>query len=207
MESKAFLALGDSYTIGEGVEQKESFPYILAELMKAKSPDSSMEVKVVAKTGWTTDELSAKIDEEAKEGNFIPEYSLVTLLIGVNNQYRGPEKGYNQDRYEQEFTSLLERALGFAGGEAEKLRVLSIPDWGQTPFGKKSGRDLALVSKEIDGYNSFASTLCASKNIRFLDITPYSREVAADLSFITEDGLHYSGKSNKHYAQVVFESL
>ena len=171
MESKAFLALGDSYTIGEGVEQKESFPYILAELMKAKSAISSMEVKVVAKTGWTTDELSTKIDEETKEGNFISKYSLVTLLIGVNNQYRGPEKGYTQERYEQEFSSLLDRALGFAGSETGKVRVLSIPDWGQTPFGKKSGRNLTLISKEIDAYNTFASNLCASKNVRFLDIT------------------------------------
>lgn len=207
MNLTRILALGDSYTIGEGVNEAESFPYILAELMKAKSPDSSLEVKVVAKTGWTTDELGDKIDEEEKEGNFVLEYSLVTLLIGVNNQYRGPEKGYNQERYEQEFPPLLEKALRFAGGQAEKVRVLSIPDWGKTPFGRKSDRDLTLVSKEIDAYNSFASILCDSKNVRFLDITPYSREVAADTSFITEDGLHYSGKSNEHYAQVVFDSL
>ena len=84
-------------------------------------------------------------------------------------------------------------------------RALAISGLGD--FGKKSGRNLTLISKEIDAYNTFASNLCASKNVRFLDITPYSREIAKDPSFITEDGLHYSGKSNKHYAQVVFESL
>ena len=202
-----YLALGDSYTIGEGVSQAESFPYVLSSLVEAKTSGASIEVKVVAKTGWTTDELSAKIDEEEREGNFGENYSLVTLLIGVNNQYRGPEKGFTQERYEQEFPPLLERALAFAGGKAEKVRVLSVPDWGQTPFGKKSERDLALISTEIDAYNAFASSLCASKNVRFLDITPYSREVAADASFITEDCLHYSGKSKQHYAQAVFKSL
>ena len=101
---------------------------------------------MVAKTGWTTDELSTKIDEETKEGNFISKYSLVTLLIGVNNQYRGPEKGYNQERYEQEFTSLLERALGFAGADWESKGFID-PRLGTNTLWQKSGRDLAWSLK------------------------------------------------------------
>lgn len=202
-----YCALGDSYTIGEGVSQEESFPYQLAELIKAKKSLETLEVKVVAKTGETTDELQTRINEEDIQGNFKPPYSLVTLLIGVNNQYRGAEKGCTMEKYEKEFPMLLERALLFAGGEADKVRVLSIPDWGQTPFGKKSERDLVQVSREIDAYNASACRFCESKNVRFLDITPYSREIGADASYITEDGLHYSGKSNTHYSKVVFDDI
>jgi hypothetical protein len=203
--------LGDSYTIGEGVPTAYSFPHLLRAMIAEKSEGKlDPSVKVVAKTGWTTNELSDAIAAEEKgEDPFKPPYELVTLLIGVNNEYRGPEKDYTLERYQTEFTSLLDTAISFAGGDCSKLRVVSIPDWGRTTFGLGSGRDTALISKELDEYNAFAKGLCeqADKNIKFVDITPYSRTVVEDTSYLVEDGLHYSALFNKEVATLLLATL
>ena len=120
-----YLALGDSYTIGESVAATERFPVQLAQTLKMPEP------QIIAKTGWTTDELNAAIDAADPKGPF----DLVTLLIGVNNQYRGRDA----EQYRGEFAALLKRAIRFAGGDAKKVIVVSIPDWGVTPFAE--GRD------------------------------------------------------------------
>lgn len=204
------LCLGDSYTIGEGLEAADSFPHLLKAMLmeRGKSGGAEIGVKVVAKTGWTTDELAGAIESEREASGFLSShYDAVTLLIGVNNQYRGKEKGFDLARYQAEFPPLFEMAIAFAGGDCSKVRVLSIPDWGLTTFGQKSGRDTSVISTELDEYNEFASNLCDTKSIKFLDVTALSRQVGPDASYLVEDGLHYSKKFNQEVAQKVLETI
>jgi len=190
-QTYSYLALGDSYTIGEAVKQEESFPFQLAALLneqqlKVRSP------KVIATTGWTTSELKAGI----KAADLKATYGLVTLLIGVNNQYRG----LAQSTYRKEFKELMQTAIAFADGKKERVFVLSIPDWGLTPFGKKSGKDQAVISAEIDAFNAINREETLALGISYTDITPGSRRVATDLSLAANDGLHPSGKMYAEWA-------
>src|SRR3954453_11153972 len=137
-----YLALGDSYTIGESVAVADRYPVQLARELKLGEPE------IIAKTGWTTDELSAAIDKAMDKADPHGPYDLVTLLIGVNNQYRGR----SADEYRTQFAGLLQRAIGFAGGNAQHVIVVSIPDWGVTPFAE--GRDRAKIAREIDQFNA-----------------------------------------------------
>ncbi len=183
-QSMRYLALGDSYTIGEGVEPAQRWPHQLAAALRAdgvplRDPDT------IAATGWTTDELSAAIDARAPASD----YAFVSLLIGVNNQYRGRAV----DDYRTEFEALLTRAIGFAGGRSERVLVLSFPDWGMTRFGAASGRDVARIAAETDAYNAAARDLCARRGVAFVDITPVSRAQDADAAMLAGDGLHPSG--------------
>jgi lysophospholipase L1-like esterase len=138
--------------------------------------------RIIATTGWTTDELSAAMDAAEPLGH----WDFVSLLIGVNNQYRGRELA----DYRSEFDGLLARALALAGGRPDRVLVLSIPDWGVTPFGQASGRDPAQVARELDAYNAVAAGLCAAREVAFVDVTPVSRELGNLL--VTDDGLHPS---------------
>lgn len=138
-----YLALGDSYTIGEQVPLKESFPYQTVQLLHKKNIEVADPV-IIAVTGWTTDELATSI----REHNIKDTFSFVTLLIGVNNQYRGRDI----ENYKHEFAQLLNQAIAFAGGIANHVFVLSIPDWGVTPFAE--GRDRQKIAREIDAYNN-----------------------------------------------------
>ena len=190
-----YLALGDSYTIGEAVTAAESFPYQLQAALKMKGI-ALAEPQIIAKTGWTTDELLAAIAEQKPASNF----DLVTLLIGVNNQYRG----YPLNTYEREFKQLLTLAIGFAEGDAAKVRVVSIPDWGVTPFAAKEGRDAARVAEEIDAYNGINKLVSMAMGVTYIDITPHSRLAANDLSLLAVDELHPSGKM---YAEWVTQLL
>lgn len=178
-----YLALGDSYTIGEGVPEPGRWPVQLAAALRgagiALEPP-----QIVATTGWTTDELDAGIDAAAPRGPF----ALVTLLIGVNNQYRGR----TPDEYRVQFGALLQRALGFAGGHAGRVLVLSIPDWGVTPFARAQGRDAARVGREIDAFNAAAAAACAERGVAFVDITPYSRAHGHAPAMLADDALHPS---------------
>ena len=137
----SYLALGDSYTIGEGVTAPERWPNQLADMLRKNGVDVG-EPEIVAKTGWTTDELSAAMDAH----RFSLPYRLVTLLIGVNNQYRGRDL----DNYRAEFQKLLQRAIDLAGGNAQRVVVVSIPDWGVTKFGRESGRDTTEIARQLD---------------------------------------------------------
>jgi lysophospholipase L1-like esterase len=168
------LALGDSYTIGESVAVEDRWPNQLARALGAPQPE------IIAKTGWTTDELNAAIDAANPKGP----YSLVTLLIGVNNQYRGRDA----EQYRHEFSALLQRAIGFAGGDAQKVIVVSIPDWGVTPFAKD--RDHTKIASEIDHYNAINREETLRAHARYVDITPVSRR--PDPALIAPDGLHPS---------------
>ncbi|HYO77394.1 MAG TPA: GDSL-type esterase/lipase family protein, partial [Thermoanaerobaculia bacterium] len=154
-----YLALGDSYTIGESVAPAERFPNQLARELNLGEP------RIIAKTGWTTDELNAAINAANVTGT----YELVTLLIGVNNQYRGRDP----EQYRGEFAALLQRAIGFAGGDASNVVVVSIPDWGVTPFAE--GRNRADIAAAIDRYNAINREEAARAGARYVDITPISR--------------------------------
>ncbi len=175
-----FLALGDSYTIGEGVAEGERWPVQLAAALRAGGVDVQPPT-IVARTGWTTDELAAALDRAEPRGPF----GLVTLLIGVNNQYRGRGLG----EYRTQFRALLGRAVGYAGGDARRAVVVSIPDWGVTPFAE--GRDRAAIAAEIDAFNAAAAEESARAGVAFVDVTAYSRAHPAET--IAADGLHPSG--------------
>ena len=178
-----YLALGDSYTIGEGVSPDGRWPEVLAAGLRAQGI-SLEDPRVIATTGWTTDELSAAMDAAEPLG----EWDFVTLLVGVNNQYRG--RGL--DDYRGQFEALLRRAIKLAGGHTDRVLVLSIPDWGATRFGAESGRDLAQVSRELDAFNAAACDISESLGVAFVDITPVSREQGGDAAMLADDGLHPS---------------
>lgn len=194
----SYLALGDSYTVGEAVEQNESFPYQLAEILKGRGIEVATP-KVIAKTGWTTDELRHAIQQEQISGTF----DLVTLLIGVNNQYRG----YSQETYRKEFAELLETAISFAAGKKENVYVASIPDWGVTEFAKNSGRDLETISNEIDAFNKINLQETEAKQVTYVDITPISRQAIKKQTLIATDGLHPSGKMYTEWAKLIAEQI
>ena len=179
----SYLALGDSYTIGEGVDAAGRWPVQLAAALRTHGIDLA-DPRILATTGWTTDELSAAIDAAEPLGTF----DLVSLLIGVNNQYRGR----SVDAYRDEFDALLARATGFANGRADRVLVLSIPDWGVTPFAIQSGRDRIRIADELDACNAAARDACAARGIAFVDITPASRALGGAPEMLADDGLHPS---------------
>ena len=193
-KSHSLLALGDSYTIGEQVENRLNFPNQLVGLLNQKGFDFSLP-EIVAKTGWTTDELQGAI----KEANLDKNYDFVTLLIGVNNQYRG--RPVND--YTPEFEALLEQAIQFAGNHTDHVIVLSIPDWGVTPFAGVQGRDRQQVAKEIDTYNEANRRIADRYHVHYIDITAWTREAATDHSLLATDGLHPSAKEYKRWAEKI----
>ena len=179
----SWLALGDSYTIGEGVPPADTWPRQLARALREADVPLA-DPRVLAATGWTTDELGSAIDAEQDLGR----HGFVTLLIGVNNQYRGRSAA----DYRGEFTDLLRRAIGFAGGRAGRVLVLSIPDWGVTPFALAQGRDRAQVAAELGAYNDAARQVAERHHVAFVDITGTSRAHGAQADMLVADGLHPS---------------
>jgi len=186
------LALGDSYTIGEGVAPEDRWSMQLAELLRAHGYQV-YEPNILARTGWTTGELAAAIQEAELQ----PPYDLVSLLIGVNNQYRG----YSPDEYRQQFGELLEQAIAFAGGEPRRVLVLSIPDWGVTPYAAR--HDRAAIAAEIDGFNAINRQIAEERGVNYVDITQVSRQAGEDETLLASDGLHPSGKMYAEWARLV----
>lgn len=191
-----YLALGDSYTIGESVAPDERWPHILQGRLVGDGIKMALP-KIIAKTGWTTDELQEAIEKE----NPSTDYDLVSLLIGVNNQYRG----YPIDQYIQEFESLLKQAIRFAGGRTARTFVVSIPDYGATPFAAQ--KNPAKIARELDAYNEIARSICSKNDIAYIDITPGSRRAAQDPSLVAEDGLHPSAKMYKEWVEVIYPTV
>ena len=191
-----FLALGDSYTIGESVPIYENFPYQTVQLLR-KSGISVHAPEIVAKTGWTTDELMAGINRTIFEKS----YDIVTLLIGVNNQYRGKDPS----TYEKEFEQLLNKAIAFAGGNKQHVFVLSIPDWGATPFA--ASRDRIKIGKEIDLFNSINKKSTDAAGIAYISITEGSREATSNASLVAKDGLHPSGLEYGRWAKKLADTI
>jgi hypothetical protein len=177
-----YLALGDSYTIGEAVPLHESFPYQVVQLLRRESLDFSSP-EIIAKTGWTTDELQSAISSYKFQGS----YDFVSLLIGVNNQYRGR----TSVEYKQQFTTLLKKSIRLASNQPSRVIVLSIPDWGVTPFAKD--RDKKKISEEIDQFNLVNKNSAAELGTHHIDITSAQRK-NNDADAVASDGLHPSAK-------------
>ena len=192
MTALSYLALGDSYTIGEGVEASGRWPMQLAHGLR----DAGIAIadpRIIATTGWTTDELSAAMDAAEPLG----EWDFVSLLIGVNNQYRGGDV----DDYVGEFARLLRRAVALAGDRANRVLVLSIPDWGVTPFAFASGRDRHAIADDLDAYNAAAGELCEAHGVAFVDITGISRDGGGEPAMLADDGLHPSEAQYARWAE------
>lgn len=192
------LALGDSYTIGESVATNRRWPVLLVRRLR----DSGLEVArptIVARTGWTTDELSAALDKR----EFEPPYHLVSLLIGVNDQYRGREAG----DFAAGFTSLLERAIELAGDRPERVVVASIPDWGATPFARKDERSRERIATEIDEYNRVKRRIAGEHGVRHVDVTDISRRVPEDITLVANDGLHPSGRQYELWVERILPEV
>jgi lysophospholipase L1-like esterase len=188
----SYLALGDSYTIGECVEESERWSVQLARKLTALGK-AIAEPKIIAKTGWTTDELKAAIVAE----NITQKFDLVSLLIGVNNQYRGR----SVEQFRTEFVDLLEMAIQFTDGKNSQVFVVSIPDWGVTVFG--GGGSNQEISTQIDLFNEVVKEESGKKNIAFIDITPISRQALNDSSLIADDVLHPSAKMYELWAEKI----
>lgn len=196
------LALGDSYTVGESLSWGESFPGQLERLLLASSSCfDEVNVRVVAKTGWTTDELIKGIEEASP--SLASCYDAVTLLIGVNNQYRG----LSTSSYAGEFESLLKRAIAYAGNDPRRVIVLSIPDWGVTPFAIAQSRNRVDISRQIDEFNAENMSLARRFNVEYIEVTVWTREGATDNSLLAEDGLHPSGREYSRWAAAVGEKI
>lgn len=183
MEQLRLLALGDSYTIGESVPVEERWPVQLAARLRATGR-AVQDPVIIARTGWTTAELQQGISQ----ANIQDTYDLVSLLIGVNNQYRG----YPLPEYRQEFRELLNQAIEFAGGDPGRVFVLSIPDWGVTPFAQ--GRDPQKIAAEIDAFNAINREEAQAAGVAYIDVTPVSRQAASQPNLVAGDGLHPSGE-------------
>ena len=190
--TRRFLALGDSYTIGEGVKASERWPVQLVRRLRAAGVDIA-EGEIVATTGWTTEELLEAIERRSFEES----YDLVTLLIGVNDQYRG----WDVERFLTGFRELLGRALSLAGNRAARVVVLSIPDWSVTPFGARDPRGPAAIAAELDRFNAAAQAEAKSVGAAFVDITSCSRSASVDSSLLTADELHPSGTMYELWAE------
>jgi lysophospholipase L1-like esterase len=189
---KTYLALGDSYTIGEQVLVEENFPNQTVALLNGKLSIP----QIIATTGWTTDELDAAITAAN-----ITTFDIVSLLIGVNNQYR--ERTVNN--FEIEFEHLLQRSIEFANNKSTHVVVLSIPDWGVTPFAE--GRDREKIATEIDAYNLVCKRAAQKFNIHFIDITTAQRVDGSKEEFLAADKLHPSGKEYKKWAERLVEKI
>ncbi len=196
MHIYSYLALGDSYTIGESLPIHQSFPYQLVQLLRRKEIFFQAP-EIIAKTGWTTDELDAVM----REYSFLPKYDLVTLLIGVNNQYRGRDV----IEYKEQFEELLRRSIELANGKKEHVVVVSIPDYSVTPFAKESDRE--KIAAEIDVFNGVNKALSIQYKVNYVDITPLSREQKEGASQIAADGLHPSEKQYANWASMIAEVI
>jgi len=195
-KQRSFLALGDSYTIGESVPIYESFPYQTVQLLRNKGM-SIHAAEIIAKTGWTTDELMAGIERTTFEKS----YDIVTLLIGVNNQYRGKD----HSAYEKDFEKLLNKAIAFAGGNKQHVFVLSIPDWGATPFA--ADKDRVKIGKEIDQFNAINRKITEKTGIAYVSITEGSREATSNALLVAKDGLHPSGIEYGRWAKKLADAI
>lgn len=191
----SYLALGDSYTIGEGVPLYQGYPYQAVQLLRAAEHELEAP-EIIARTGWTTDEL----DHTLSSLRLLPYYDIVSLLIGVNNQYRGRDVS----EYARQFARLVEKALHYTGA-ASKVFVLSIPDWAYSPFA--ANRDRSLISGEIDAFNAVARDIAAAQKAHFIDITEHSRAAGATPESFVADGLHPAASTYAFWARELADAI
>ena len=195
-----YLALGDSYSIGESILLADNFPSQLIAILNEEAP-FWQPARIVAKTGWTTEELQEGIAAAQKNELLLSRYDFVTLLIGVNDQYRGR----TVEEYKPKFEALLQQAIQFAGNKAEQVLVISIPDWGVTPYA--NGRDIEQIGREIDAFNAANKKIALQYQVPYLNITSWTREAATDATLLAADGLHPSGKEYKRWAEKIAEMI
>lgn len=195
-----YLALGDSYTIGESVDSTERYPVVLVEELRANGISIDAP-NVIATTGWTTGELQDSIDRS----NLKDTFHLVSLLIGVNNQFRGPTRGYTLADYKLEFDSLLEQAIAFAGGIPSNVFVVSIPDYAYTPYGQAN--DPERISKGIDDYNNANQAITTAKGVEYYYITDLSRQGIEQPELVAADNLHPSGAQYRLWVERFLPSV
>ena len=188
----SYLALGDSYTIGEQVAEVERFPVQAAVMLREKGYRVEGP-EIIATTGWTTGELEQGI----AAAHINQTFDIVTLLIGVNDQYRGRSLG----EYKEAFTALLQQAIAFAGNRPSHVVVLSIPDWSVTPFA--ADRNRAQIAAEVAAFNVANKTIAEQWRVPYLDITPFTREAAENKDLLAADGLHPSGKDYRRWARAL----
>lgn len=189
-----YLALGDSYTIGQSVDEADNFPSQLSKKLNANDSIDIISTQIIAKTGWTTQNLLNAIADE----NLTDTFGLISLLIGVNNQYQGRDTG----EYVVQFESLLNKAVSLAGGIKKNVVVIAIPDYGYTPFGQSNQQH---ISKQIDLFNSINQRITNKYKITYFNITPVSRNYDADL--VASDGLHPSGKQYRLWVDLMFNQI
>lgn len=192
----SYLALGDSYTIGESVPLHESFPYQTVQLLR-KAKQHFYAPEIIAQTGWT----SAELAEHLLHTQLNEQYDFVSLLIGVNNQYRG----LSIADFSTDFDFLLNKALHFVGNNSARVIVLSIPDWGCTPFAKD--KDPILISKEIDAFNKVCSSAAIKAKTHFINITDEARAEKNNLKAVAKDQLHYSGTTHLRWAEKLTNTI
>ena len=195
-ETVSYLALGDSYTIGASVAESERFPVLLANELEEEGV-AIQEPEIIAVTGWTTGDLKRGIAQANIEDK---EYDLVSLLIGVNNQYQGR----SLEEYREEFRELLLQSIDLANGNKEKVFVISIPDYRYTPFGAASRE---RISGEIDAFNAANKEIATSLGVTYFNITPISRKGLSDPSLVAADGLHPSGKMYQQWVDLMLEEV
>jgi len=194
MHIYTYLALGDSYTIGEAIELHVSFPYQVVQLLRKKGYNF-FAPEIIAKTGWTTDELT----EGFRNYEFLPKYDFISLLIGVNNQYRGREV----IEYKQQFEELVKKAIELTHGRKDRVFIISIPDWSVTPFAKEN--DVEKISKEIDVFNSVNKAISIQYKVQYIEITSDSREAKEFPALVSKDKLHPSAIAYSKWAEKIAE--
>ncbi|WP_324025455.1 SGNH/GDSL hydrolase family protein [Maribacter sp. BPC-D8] len=187
-----YLALGDSYTVGESVDFEDSFPAQLSTKIE-ENKNLQVNTTVIAQTGWRTDQLISAVG-----GRESADYNLVTLLIGVNNQFQS--RPFSQ--YETEFTELLNKTINLAGNDANKVIILSIPDYYYTPYGQSNGDE--LISFQLDKYNNFAKSIAKEKGVTFLDITDITLKGLDEPELVANDGLHPSGLAYEKFVERLY---
>ncbi|HUR10935.1 MAG TPA: SGNH/GDSL hydrolase family protein [Flavitalea sp.] len=192
----SYLALGDSYTIGESVPTESSFPLQVVEILKQKGINLK-QPQIIAKTGWTT----ANLQNAITQAGLKPPYDVVTLLIGVNNQFQGRSR----EEYAIQFEQLLLRSIQLAGNDLTRVFVLSIPDYGSTPF--SASRNRTEIGEQIDSFNAINRNIAVQMGVTYIDITPGSREAISDLSLVAADGLHPSAKEYRKWALKLADSI
>jgi len=193
-----YLALGDSYTIGETLPLYENYPYQAVQLLRQAGHAFSAP-EIIARTGWTTGNLQERIHQT----HFQPPYDIVSLLIGVNNQYQD----LSPDEYRRDFESLLQQAIAFAGNRPGRVFVLSIPDWSATVLDDHHQPNQQTISNAIDLFNRHNEAIAAQYGVHYLNITPGSRLASTDFSMLAIDLLHYSAKEYGRWAAILAEAI
>lgn len=192
-----YLALGDSYTVGTAIGQENAYPFLLKEKLEETDSVFTVDIEVIAKNGWTTSNLQQAIFAEKPATN----YDLVTLLIGVNNQYQGKSK----EEYRKEFRGLLEQAVQLGSGNLDNVFVLSVPDWGVTPAADRNRKE--EIASDIDIFNKINKEITDSLGVTYFDITPISRTADHKLDLVAKDGLHFSEKMHELWLEIIYTDI